>query len=64
MAAAPIHCCLVNDALFENGNGNLILVRKAADGRMGVAVFMLDVYCVGVKDVIFRLDNSAGSSPS
>lgn len=58
MAAAPIHCCLVNEALFETGNGNLVLARKAADGRMGAAVFMLDVYCVGVKDVILRLDDS------
>lgn len=59
MAAAPIHCCLVNEALFEVGNGNLLLARKAADGRMGLAAFMLDVYCVGVKDVILRLDDPA-----
>jgi hypothetical protein len=58
MAAAPIHSCLVNDALFEIGNGNLILVRKATDGRMAMAAFMLDVYCVGVKDVILRLDDA------
>ena len=54
MAAGPIHCCLVNEELFETGNGNLVLARKAADGRMGVGVFTLDVYCVGVKDVILR----------
>ncbi len=59
MAVAPIHCCLVNEALFETGNGNLVLARRAADGRMSAAVFMLDVYCVGVKDVILRLDDSA-----
>lgn len=59
MGAAPVHCCLVNEALFETGNGNLVIARKTADGRMGVAVFMLDVYCVGVKDVILRLDASS-----
>lgn len=58
MAAAPIHSCLVNDALFEIGNGNLVLVRRATDGRMAMAVFMLDVYCVGVKDVFLRLDDA------
>ena len=58
MAAAPIHSCLVSDALFEIGNGNLILVRRAADGGMAMAAFMLDVYCVGVKDVTLRQDDS------
>jgi hypothetical protein len=64
MASAPIHTCLVNDALFESGNGTLILVRGAADGRMAMAAFMLDVYCAGVKDVIFRWTTRARSSPS
>lgn len=58
MAAGPIHCCLVNEALFETGNGTLILARRTADGRMAVAAFMLDVYCVGVKDVILRLGDA------
>lgn len=61
MAAAPIHSCLVNEALFEIGNGNLVLARKTADGRVAMAAFMLDVYCVGVKDVILRLDGARES---
>ena len=56
MAGAPIHSCLVSEALFEIGKGYLVLARKAADGRMAMAAFLLDVYCVGVKDVILRLD--------
>jgi PAS domain-containing protein len=58
MAAGAIHCCLVNEALFEIGNGTLILARRTADGRMALAAFMLDVYCVGVKDVILRLGDA------
>src|SRR5689334_22834203 len=59
LAASPIHACLVNDALFEIGNGNLVLARKTADGSMAMAVFMLDVYCVGVKDVILRVQGAS-----
>ncbi len=58
MAAAPLHSCLVNQALFEIGNGNLVVARKGTDGRIAVAAFMLDVYCAGVKDVILRLGES------
>lgn len=63
MAAAPIHSCLVSGALFDGGNGNLVLVRRAADGRMAMAAFMLDVYCVGVKDVIFRMSDALEIEP-
>ncbi|MGE4078872.1 MAG: hypothetical protein AB7F22_25260, partial [Reyranella sp.] len=35
--------------------GYLLLARKAADGRTAMAIFLLDVYCVGVKDVILRV---------
>lgn len=58
LASSPIHACLVNEALFEIGNGNLILARKTADGSMAIAVFMLDVYCVGVKDVILQVEGA------
>lgn len=56
VAGAPIHTCLISEGLPEIGQGYLVLARKAADGRMAMAVFLLDVYCVGVKDVILRVD--------
>ena len=59
MAGAPIHTCLIGERLPEIGAGYLVLARKAADGRMAMAVFLLDVYCVGVKDVILRVDQAS-----
>ena len=59
MAGAPIHSCLISEALAEFGEGYLVLGRKAADGRMAVAVFLLDTYCVGVKDVILRVGEAS-----
>lgn len=54
-AVAPIHSCLISEPLFDSGMGYLVLARKAADGRTAMATFLLDVQCVGVKDVILRL---------
>lgn len=56
MAVAPMHSCLIGEALFEIGSGYLVLARKALDGRIAMAIFLLDTYCVGVKDVILRVD--------
>lgn len=59
MAVAPIQSCLISEALLELGTGYLVLARKAADGRMAMVTFLLDVYCVGMKDVIVRVDEAS-----
>jgi len=47
---APIHETLVPTKLYEMGLGNLLFSRSLPDGRIAVAVFLLDIYCLGVKD--------------
>ena len=52
-AQAPIvHCC-VNEGLFEIGMGTLVLTRGHTSPYT-VAVFLLDSFGLGVKDVMFR----------
>ncbi len=53
-AAAPLHSCFVQDRLFESGVGMVILTRKTGEDRFAIAGFLVDVYCLGVKDVLFR----------
>lgn len=53
-AAAPLQCCLVQEGLFEQGNGTAVVARQTGFGEVTVAIFLLDVFCVGIKDVIFR----------
>jgi hypothetical protein len=53
-AAAPLHSCFVQDRLFESGIGMVILTRKTGGDRFAIAGFLVDVYCLGVKDVLFR----------
>jgi hypothetical protein len=53
-AALPIQRCLLTQSMFEVGLGSLILARGVRSGALTVAVFLLDSFCLGVKDVIFR----------
>ncbi len=52
-AAAPIlHCCTC-DVLWEQGIANVLVSRVLASGNVAFVAFLLDVYCLGVKNVIF-----------
>ena len=51
----PIYECLVPDGLFEIGLGNVIVSRKAPKGNIAVSAFVVDVFCLGVKNAFFRI---------
>jgi len=52
---SPIHECLVPANLFERGIGSLVFSRSLPGGRMAFAMFLLDVFCLGVKDTFFAV---------
>jgi hypothetical protein len=49
----PIQHCYVNEGLFEIGMGTLLLARGHTS-PLNVAVFLLDSFALGVKDVMVR----------
>jgi len=50
-SVAPIlHCC-VPSVLFEKGMGSVLVSRQLPNGEVAFAVFLVDMYCLGVKDV-------------
>jgi hypothetical protein len=53
-AAAPIRDCLLHDGMLERGNGTLILTRRTGAHQVACAAFMLDTFCLGVKDTAFH----------
>jgi hypothetical protein len=53
-AHLPIQHCLMSDGLFEAGMGMVLLARGSTSAVMQVAVFMVDTFCLGVKDVHWR----------
>jgi hypothetical protein len=54
-AHSPIHECLVPAKLFEIGVGNLIFSRLLPDGRIAMGAFLLDVFCLGVKNAFVAI---------
>jgi len=54
----PIHECLVPNNLFESGIGNVVISRLLPGGDIGVCAYIVDVFCLGVKNALFTLSNS------
>jgi hypothetical protein len=52
--ASMAHDCYVSKQLFEMGMGNVVISRLLPDGRIAMAAFLLDVYCLGIKNVFAR----------
>ena len=52
-ANAPIYESLAPAKLFELGLGNLVFSRSLPDGRIALGVFLLDIFCLGVKNAFF-----------
>ena len=58
MAAAslwPVVQARVSATLWDQGIGYAVLVRRGPGGLTAMATFLLDVYCLGVKDVLARV---------
>jgi hypothetical protein len=54
-ASAPIHECLIPDSLFDIGIGNVIVSRTLPNGSIGAAFFLVDVFCLGIKDAFYEV---------
>ncbi len=52
-ALQPLYCCLLHDGLLEYGSGSVILVRGTPAAGLTMAAFLVDTFCLGVKDVTF-----------
>lgn len=53
-ARLPILDCLVSDGLFDSGMGVVTLIRGASRAYQHAAFFLVDSFCLGVKDAYFR----------
>jgi hypothetical protein len=52
-AEAPIQHCFLTDSVFEIGMGTLVLARGATSHYLAFSVFLIDTFCLGIKDVMF-----------
>jgi hypothetical protein len=51
----PIVASLVPASLWQLGLGNLIIARKMPDGQLACAVFLVDTFCLGVKNALWKI---------
>jgi len=52
---APLFECMVSENLFDLGIGHVVVAKMGRTGILGVGAFLLDVYCLGVKDAFFHV---------
>jgi hypothetical protein len=53
-AQMPIQHCLLTESVFELGMGTLILARGVTSHHVTLSSFLIDTYCLGIKDVMFE----------
>jgi hypothetical protein len=53
-AHAPIQRCLLSESVFDIGMGTLVLARGATPHHVAFGSFLIDVFCLGIKDVMFK----------
>lgn len=58
-AQAPLHECLMGQDMFETGMGTVLVSRTMSNGFMGVSCFLLDVFCLGIKNAYFVVESRA-----
>ena len=54
-AGHPVHECLIPDNLFDSGLGELVVTRRIPNGDIAMSAFVIDVFCLGVKDAMFMV---------
>ena len=47
--------CYVSDCIKEAGVGNVIVTRRHTGGRVSMAAYLVDIYCLGVKRTLYNL---------
>jgi|SRR5579872_1170475 len=50
--STPIYECLAAENIFGTGLGSVWISRKLPKGQLSVAMFLLDVFCLGVKNAM------------
>lgn len=55
-AQMSLHECLMGREMFETGMGTVIVSRLMPNGGIAASFFLLDVFCLGVKNAYFVVE--------
>ena len=54
----PIYECLINDIWKEEGIANIIIARNHINGNITICFYLVDLFCLGVKDTHYMFNTS------
>jgi hypothetical protein len=49
-AHAPVQHCFLTESVFDIGMGTLVVARGVTPHHISLSSFLIDVFCVGIKD--------------
>ena len=52
----PVHECMINRSWREKGLVTILIARRQPNGRIAFGVFLVDVYCLGLKNTFWNGD--------
>ncbi len=52
----PYHECFINIDYKEQGFAQVLISKEQASGKYSYAIFLLDIYCLGLKNVMFNFN--------
>jgi len=50
----PIETCWITDHWQKSGMADIFVVRKHPRGQRSIGIYLVDLYCLGVKDTFYR----------
>jgi hypothetical protein len=53
-AHAPIQYCFLTESVFDIGMGTVVLARCATSHHVALSSFLIDTFCLGIKNVMFE----------
>jgi hypothetical protein len=54
-AKGPVRTCMMSERLFDAGMGRVVLSRTLPSGQVAASFFLVDVWCLGIKDAFFQV---------
>ena len=54
----PLHKCYITENWKENGEGNIFIERKHKNGNITLGVFLVDLFCLGVRNTFYQYNIS------
>ena len=54
----PLYQCLINEGWDDSGLAYIIISREHINGNLTVCFYLVDLFCLGVKDTFFRFNIS------